>query len=252
MKYLKTLQSSLKPTLLIDADLFLFRAAVVSEEETDWGDDIWSLASDLKVAKKVFTDQIESFQKRLDTDEVLMCISDRENFRKSVHPSYKSNRKKSRKPVGYKALVEWVQETWPSHCQATLEADDVMGILGSCPDLKTVIVSDDKDMKTIPCRLYRPADGDLLNVSLIDADKQFYTQALTGDSTDGYAGCKGVGAVTASKILGNRPEWSLVEQQYAKCGYSRDEAIVQAQLARILRFEDWDATTETIKLWRPE
>jgi len=252
MKYLKTLQSSLKPTLLIDADLFLFRAAVVSEEETDWGDDIWSLASDLKVAKKVFTDQIESFQKRLDTDEVLMCISDRENFRKSVHPSYKSNRKKSRKPVGYKALVEWVQETWPSHCQATLEADDVMGILGSCPDLKTVIVSDDKDMKTIPCRLYRPADGDLIEVSREAADRHFYTMTLQGDPTDGFSGCPKVGAVTAAKILGNRPDWSLVENQFIKSGLTREDAITQARLARILRFEDWDATTETIKLWRPE
>jgi len=251
MKYLRTLQGNSSPTLLIDADLFLFRAAVVSEEETDWGDDIWSLATDLKVAKKIFTDQMNSFKTRLDTDQILMCISSKTNFRKTVLETYKSNRKKSRKPVGYKALVEWVEATYPSHTQEGLEADDVMGILGSCPDIDTVIVSDDKDMKTIPCKLYRPNDGDLLDVSVAAADTQFFTMTLTGDTTDGFSGCPKVGAVTAAKILGSRPDWSLVENAFIKAGLSREDSITQAQLARILRFQDWDSTSETIKLWRP-
>jgi DNA polymerase-1 len=148
-------------------------------------------------------------------------------------------------------MVEWCEETWPSCRQATLEADDVMGILGSTPDLKTVIVSDDKDMKTIPCRLYRPTDDDLMDVSQEAADLNFYTQTLTGDSTDGYSGCPKVGAVTAAKILGNRPDWSLVENQFIKSGLTREEAITQARLARILRNDDWDADKETIKLWSP-
>ena len=251
MKYLHTLQGKSQPTLLIDADLFLFRASVIAEEETDWGDDIWSLATDLKVAKFIFTEQIKGFQERLGSDEILMCISDSVNFRKTVSPSYKSNRKKSRKPVGYKAMVSWVEDYWPSHRQATLEADDVMGILGSAPAIDTVIVSDDKDMKTIPGKLFRPSDGDLLDINLLEADRNFYSQTLTGDVTDGFAGCPKVGAVTAAKILGNRPDWSLVENQFAKAGMSRDEAITQARMARILRVDDWDAKNEQVKLWEP-
>lgn len=251
MKYLHTLQGKSQPTLLIDADLFLFRASVIAEEETDWGDDIWSLATDLKVAKSIFTEQIKGFQERLGSDEILMCISDSVNFRKTVSPSYKSNRKKTRKPVGYKAMVAWVEDNWPSHRQATLEADDVMGILGSAPDIDTVIVSDDKDMKTIPGKLFRPNDGDLLDIKLLEADRNFYSQTLTGDVTDGFAGCPKVGAVTAAKVLGNRPDWSLVENQFAKAGMSRDEAITQARMARILRVDDWDAKNEQVKLWEP-
>jgi DNA polymerase-1 len=251
MKYSTKLQEALTPTLLIDADLFLFRASVIAEEETDWGDDIWSLATDLKVAKQIFTDQIKRFHERLGTTEALMCISSSENFRKDVSPLYKSNRKKSRKPVGYKAMVTWVEATWPSVTQKGLEADDVMGILGSDPNIDAVIVSDDKDMKTIPCRLYRPTDDDLIEVSEQAADLNFYTQTLQGDPTDGYSGCPKVGAVTAAKILGNRPDWSLVENQFIKSGLTREEAITQARLARILRFDDWDGENETIKLWSP-
>ena len=72
MKYLTELQGASTPTLLIDADLFLYRASVIAEEETDWGDDIWSLATDLKVAKQLFTDQINGFHERLGTTENLM------------------------------------------------------------------------------------------------------------------------------------------------------------------------------------
>ena len=251
MKYSTTLQAASTPTLLIDADLFLFRASVIAEEETDWGDDIWSLATDLKVAKQIFTDQIEGFHERLGTTEALMCISSSENFRRDVSPKYKSNRKKSRKPVGYKAMVAWVEANWRSVTQKGLEADDVMGILGSDPNIDAVIVSDDKDMKTIPCRLYRPTDDDLIEISEQAADLNFYTQALQGDPTDGYSGCPKVGAVTAAKILGNRPDWSLVENQFIKSGLTREDAITQARLARILRFKDWDGENESIKLWSP-
>lgn len=250
MKYLTNLQGK-TPTLLIDADLFLFRASIIAEDEHDWGDDVWSLSTDLKVAKKIFTDQINGFHERLGTSEVLMCISDSINFRKTVSPTYKSNRKKSRKPVGYKAMVEWCRDTWPSHTQETLEADDVMGILGSNPKLNTCIVSDDKDMKTIPCKLFRPNDGVLLDVSLADADLNFLSQSLCGDAMDGYSGCPKVGAVTAAKILGNRPEWSLVEAQFIKSGLSREDAITQARLARILRHEDWDYENGKVLLWSP-
>ena len=72
-----------------------------------------------------------------------------------------------------------------------------------------------------------------------------------GDPTDGISGIKGVGAKTAEKILGSRPHWSLVEQAYRKAGLSRDDAIQQARLVRILRWSDWDAEKETVKLWKP-
>jgi hypothetical protein len=62
--WVKSQEESDSQTLLIDADLYLFRASIVAEEETDWGDDIWSLSTDLKVAKELFTKQIEGFKER--------------------------------------------------------------------------------------------------------------------------------------------------------------------------------------------
>ena len=139
-----------KLTLLIDADLFLYQAAAAAEDEIDWGDDVWSLSSDLKEAKQIFQDKLSQIHDRLGTKEQILCFSDRENFRRGVDPSYKSNRKKTRKPVGFKALVMWAKTTYKHYWKPALEADDCMGIMQTSPGANTIIVSDDKDMKTIP------------------------------------------------------------------------------------------------------
>ena len=228
--------------LIVDADLYLYRCTAATEEETDWGDDVWSLTTDLKIAKDLFSTQMAEFKARLDDDDIILCLSSTTNFRKTIEPTYKWQRKKTRKPLGYVAMLDWVQHHYRTFQRSGLEADDCMGILSTKPDNigKGVIVSDDKDMKTIPGKLYRPGSSELLEVTLADADEAFFTQCLVGDPTDGYPGLKGYGPRTAAKTLGSQPTWQKVEQAYAKAGLTRKDALHQARLARILRWSDWD------------
>mgnify|MGYP001328836458 CR=1 FL=1 len=240
--------------LLIDADLYLYRSCTASEQETDWGDDVWSLWTDLKDAKQIFKKTLEDISKKLKSDDLLLCISDKLNFRKDIDPSYKSNRKKSRKPVGYLALLDWAKEEYPHFSKPKLEADDCMGIMATMPinQTKCIIVSDDKDMKTIPSELYRPLSDERLTISEQEANRFFLKQVLTGDPADGYRGLQGVGEKTAEKILGIRPDWSLVERAYLKANLSKEDAIKQAQMARILHWSDWNEKTDQPILWRPK
>ncbi len=249
----KTYSKLQKLTLLIDADLFLFRATAACEEEIEWDTDLWSLNCDVKKAKEIFKNQIEDWCKLFGTSEFILCFSDRENFRKEVYKDYKFSRKKSRKPVGYRAIVDWAKQNYSYALEPFLEADDILGIISTHPKNKgnTIVISDDKDMKTIPCHLFRPMNGEETVITEEEADRHFLTQCLTGDVTDGYKGCPTVGAKTAEKILGGRPDWSLVETSYLKQGLSRDDAIQQSRLARILRYEDWDFEKGIIKLWEP-
>ena len=245
-------KSSVSPlTLLIDADLYLYRACAAAEEEIDWGNDVWSLSADLKAAKQIFRDRIQSFCEMFQTAHFVLCISDSENFRKELSDTYKGGRKKVRKPVGYKALVEWAKENYTWHSEPLLEADDVMGILATAPDANAIIISDDKDMKSLPVRLYRPMSEERLTITEDEANKWWWIQTLTGDATDGYSGCKSVGPKTAEKILGARPTWETVVAAFIKNGMTAEDALLQARLARILRYEDWDMETSTIKLWEP-
>jgi len=252
--YLKKLLGaapSPQAVLLIDGDLYLYRACAAAEEEIDWGDDIWSLMTDLKEAKKIFQTFIDQICDELDTGNFIIALSDKSNFRHEIEPTYKGGRKKVRKPVGYKAMKSWIKDTYRWVQTPMLEADDVLGICGSAPGHNVIMVSDDKDLKSIPGKLYRPMSLEFLETSVAEADRFFLKQALMGDVTDGYSGCPGVGEKTAEKILGSRPDWSLVVKAYAAKALSHDHALVQARLARILRWDDWDEKKQLIKLWEP-
>ncbi len=151
------------------------------------------------------------------------------------------------------ALCDWVRDTFDTVMKPSLEADDCLGILATKPQNvgKCIIVSDDKDLLSVPSQVYRPSTDQHVAVTEADADRFFLTQCLTGDTVDGYAGVKGIGPKSAEKILGTRPEWSLVENAFIKAGYTKEQALNQARLARILRWQDWDADKEEPILWTP-
>ena len=240
--------------LAIDTDILLYKAATSAETEIDWGDDVWSLYTDLSDAKSAFEMQLDKITQKLGVHDFVCCLSDHgNNFRKQIDPTYKSNRKGQRKPVGYVALASWVEETFKSFRKPTLEADDCLGVLATMPinQDRCIMVSDDKDLKTVPGKLYRPMAEETLVISEADADRFFYTQVLTGDTADGYKGIPGIGPKKAEAILGARPHWGAVEQAYIKAGLTKGHAIHQARLARILRWSDWNDIKGEHIPWTP-
>jgi DNA polymerase-1 len=137
-----------------------------------------------------------------------------------------------------------------------LEADDVMGILSTSNIIKgkKIIVSEDKDMKTIPGWLFNPRkDAEEANlISAEEADYWFYYQTLVGDSTDNYKGCPGIGPVKAEKILMEESSWDAVLYTYLCKGLTEQDAITQARVARICRASDYDFTHKQPIPWRPK
>lgn len=252
------------PTLLIDGDQYLYHVTAANETEVHWGDDLWTLHSELGEAKVMFNDRIHALKAELQSPNVIMCLSDDKNFRKDVYPAYKYKRKDVRKPLAYAALKQWVMEEYPFLIYPKCEADDVMGIVATQPKSNCIIVSDDKDMQTIPSKLYRK--GEVVTISEHEADMYFFQQTLTGDVTDGYPGCPGYGEKTAQKLLNeavdegtpwadqkqmNEIVWKYIKAAYNSKGITEEEALVQARCARILRSSDWNADTKTVKLWSP-
>lgn len=240
---------------LLDTDILCFRSATAAEQEYYWGeDDVWTLLMDMDDARDAFQSQLEQILKALGKADILCCFSDpNSNFRKDIDATYKGGRRKTRKPTGYAALVKWVRDNYPSAMRPHIEADDLMAIIQSNPDNagKTVIVSDDKDLLSCPGKLYRPTRDEKLDVSEADADRAFLTQVLTGDSADSYPGCPGIGPKRAETILGSRPSWQAVEQAFIKAGKTKEDALQQARLARILRWSDYDSD-KGVKLWTPK
>lgn len=241
-------------TLLIDADILVIRTCAASETETDWGDDQWTLTSDIKSVKATILAAIENMKKDLDADDAVLCLSMGTTFRHEIYDAYKAGR--SRKPIGTGEVKRWLIEDHGAKLKPGIEADDTLGILATHPRLikgEKIIVSADKDLLTIPGQVYR--GGELIDVSEEQADFYWMTQTLTGDVTDGYPGCPAIGPVKANKILtedNGLTLWEKVVSTYEKAGMTADDALLQARLARILRWTDYDFKKKEVKLWQPE
>jgi DNA polymerase-1 len=243
----------MKPQLLIDGDLILYKATSAAEFESNPEGDIWLLSTNLEQARDMWDSQIRSISEALDSDDIVVVLSGPKDFRRELESTYKGNRKGKRKPLGYTVVRDWLYERHPGRvvAQDSLEADDYLGILATTPNApERIIVSDDKDLKTIPGSLYRL--GVLHEISTDEAEYNWLFQTLTGDPADGYKGCPGVGEVKAKAILskvGGR--WENVRQAFLKAGLSDTDAVLQARLARILRHDDWDSTAKQPRLWSP-
>lgn len=240
-------------TVLIDADITVYQVAAKNEEPTKFDNGLWVLWSDETKTIKDFDEAIENIVEKTKADEYLLCLTSKNNFRKDILPSYKGNRKDTRKPMLLPFLRQHVIENYLYDLRDGLEGDDLMGIHATNPDAKgeQVIYSADKDMKTIPAKLWDVNTDILFEVNEDEANRNWLTQTLTGDPVDGYKGATKIGAVGAKKILDRDCSWEAVVEAFIKQGHTEAEALQQAQCARILRYEDYDLTTNTIKVWKP-
>lgn len=236
--------------LIVDTETWLFRAAAASEYEAEFSPDKWTYLTDISNAKDVFCQEMERIQAIAPDHLMMQVLGDSANFRYAVYTEYKSNRRKLRKPAGYSALRDWVKAQWPTSQLPGVEADDTCGILYEEGD---IIASRDKDLRTIP-GLHLVADG-VVDVGLPEANHAFYRQALTGDSTDGYPGLKGVGPVAAGKILAScnseEEQWQAVVAAYLKAGQTMEFALQMARCARILRAGEYDHDKQRPVMWMP-
>lgn len=234
--------------LLIDGDIVLYSSSVATEHAVQWNDDVWVLSANLEQARDMARKYLDEVTEKLKATEVTICLSGKGNFRYDLNPNYKSNRKDTRKPIVYPELKQWMLNNYGAQMEDKLEADDLLGILATRTP-GSIIVSPDKDMQCIPGKLYR--QGEIMDISPMEANYFHMHQTLTGDPTDGYPGCPGVGAVTAKKILAGTPEtwWTSVLQAYQKAGCTDDDALMNARMAYILRDENY--VNGEVKLWEP-
>lgn len=255
--------------LLIDADFTLFQATSACERESvftnEAGAPVHVLHSAFDEGLNNFKRMIESYTNTLKADEAVLVFSGPNNFRKTLWDGYKAHRKATRKPLCYWAIIDHLTQDneYRVVSEDCLEGDDYIGILATRPSVaERIIVSDDKDMQTLPgVQIYR--QGKLIETDQESAERFWLYQTLMGDATDGYKGCPGIGPVAADKVL-SRPgdPWQNVLDAYRKAysakthdkflGFEPDElALLNARLARILRSTDWDGKRRQPILWTP-
>ena len=284
-----------KTICLMDGDIFAYNAARQSEVEINWGDDLWTLHSHLDGALVQAQDHMESIRKECKADEIVFVWScpTRHYWRNDINVNYKDGRRllTSRAPLALKPLKEKLAAEYESYMKPHLEGDDVLGILATAdwyrPEDKKIIVSIDKDMKTIPVWLFNnDKDHQPWKQTEEAAELYFLSQAIGGDMTDGYGGCRGVSPESAETFIKEPFLWEQYEHTF-KSGPRKDttelrwrksadsaslyECIVSlfmknmkinkpeaealflmnAQCARILHAHEYDWEKEEVKFWTP-
>lgn len=282
-----------KGILVMDGDWLVFQSMSAAEFDASWEEEVWHRCCDHKKAREILDETIKSYASRKKAWKgatIVLAFTDRVNWRKElVDPTYKENRKATKKPVGYFEFLDalWSNPAYLSCLEEQLEGDDVMGIIGSNPGQfnaqKAVLVSCDKDFKTIPdCDFLWCTTGNILKQTMETADYWHLFQTIKGDITDGYSGIPGWGDLTegflaepfivepvtsilksgknkgqeVTKWVKREPEptetlWDCIVSIGAKAGMTEEDIIKQGQMARILRDTDYNIETGEITLWQP-
>jgi DNA polymerase I len=248
-------------SLIIDADSFAFRAASAAQHGIAWDDDIYTLHADMKEAKVIFVESIECLREAIgpETDVILAySCPTRRYFRHDLLPTYKGNRKGSISPLCYKDLKTWSESEYKVKVKPGLEADDIVGILATDPNIikgEKIVVSIDKDLYQIPGLYLDPNDLDsgVFRISKEFSERYLWKQVLTGDSVDNYTGLPGIGPKRAEGILdGAKGDYAeAVLKAYLKAGLTAEDMAIQYNVARILTTHDYDFKQEKPILWQP-
>lgn len=241
-------------SLLIDADYIVYKNAASCEIDIDYGDDVIVVQSRFTDLQRALLRDINKILTELnwtDDEGVILFFSDSTNFRKQIYPEYKGHRNR-KKPCGYKRAINWLRDLYDVRIYPTLEADDALGIAQTAePEAGHILVSPDKDMRQIPGRLY-DLTNPVVEVTPEEGRRWHLIQTLSGDQTDGYGGCPGIGIKKAEALFDKHGEsWETVVAAFEKAGLTEADALLNARLARILQATDYDHSTGTVRLWDP-
>ena len=159
-------------TLLVDTDLIVYS---VLNRKTDFLLAIDSAEASLFRILARFSDA--------DYD---LYLTGKNNFRKKVASYYKAHRP-TEKPRYFSDLRSYLVDEWGAIVVDEIEADDAIGIR-HCEH--TIVVSIDKDLKTLSGWNYNFRTDELVNISEQEAATNFWVQMLIGDASDNVPGIK--------------------------------------------------------------
>lgn len=194
---------------IVDGDLIAFRCAASAEGEEEW------------VALARVDSFIENILTITGADKYEIWLSGHKNFRKTIYPEYKANRK-SERPKHEKASKTYLQTHHGAQVLDEAEADDALGFrMYELQELeqRPICVTNDKDLKQTPGKHYDPVKQLFFDVSPEEARRFFYYQCLVGDPVDNIKGVPGLGKVKANKILDSvsPDEWEQTVKDQFSC-----------------------------------
>ena len=186
--------------LVIDADSLMYKIAYVYQTPNQ--------------LTNALDHKIEDIIRKVGADETHVIIKGKDNFRYQCDPEYKGNRADTIEPE-VKDRIEQLYDYARTFSVISdgCEADDICSILvhSSIVTGKRVCVAHiDKDLDMIPGYHYNYGKNKHYYMHPYDSYRFLMAQCLAGDATDNIKGIKGMGMLTASKVIGNTTNFNLL------------------------------------------
>ena len=222
-----------------------------AEEDADWLKECWFN----------LLEKIEFLKEETFATEVVGYVKGDTNFRDVLFDRYKAKRgtqvSNARRNPFVQPLRDLLVQEGIGIKARNREADDEICIKAyECmrKGIPYVIASIDKDLRTIPGKhylLHRMVQGSkakidrvLIDVEPFEANMAYYSQMITGDSTDKIPGIPGYGPAAAENIVGICETEEEMQQQvmyayFGKFGNAwREQLNLNGGLLHLLRHED--------------
>ena len=232
--------------LIIDSDSLLYKFSFANQKSVTWGNGTKSIIVDPpKKAIAELDSFIQDMKDGFETEDYTLYLTAGKNFRYTIDPLYKDNRKSLEKPALFNVLKEHLINNHPTIITERIEADDLCCIHMKQLKDDAILCHIDKDLNQAVGRHYNYNTGDEYYITEEQAKDFYYYQVLRGDPVDGIKGCPKIGEMKAKKIIDEIKEkeldyWTRIVEEYNKRGATELDAIKTAQLVYMLQQEDYE------------
>ena len=190
--------------VLVDADSLFFKVCCVTKRNTE--------------IRKSIREAINGIRRDCASDNIMMAVKGRGNFRNDLASDYKANRKEL--DADLRVALNYAHSYMVDELGAIpadgMEADDLVSIWATearDEGRDYVVAGIDKDLLQIQGDHYNYNKKTHQTISRDEGNLNLMRQCLIGDTADNIAGIKGIGPKKAAKILDGVPmseRWTTV------------------------------------------
>ena len=172
------------------------------------------------------------------------------NFRHELYPEYKATRDPMGKPIHEQEIRNYLVKKWKAEIVDGEEADDRVSYLCCADPSNSCIVGIDKDLQGTPGLHWNyDKKGEVQDISLESANEFFWTQMLTGDTSDNIPCLKGVGPKTAKGVIESCTPDMLADEvasMYKEHGHPPEYFMCMGNLLYLRRKPNQEWTPEVL------
>ena len=220
--------------LAIDSDSCIFKAC--HRYKDNWNIEL----AYMDFMFQIGTIQNKCYQRLAKIEEIKICLTSSTNFRYDIYPEYKANRKKivDKDALQLKERVKELKKVIYQRVKSLVlvgsvwEADDYMIQLSEKGWILAAIDKDVINASRTSCYDYNKSEW-IDGKDIADIAEWYLIQAITGDSTDGIPGVKGVGKVGASKFIQEIKDGTKEFSDYVDLFPTPEDCLLMNRLVRM-------------------